>query len=84
MLLIRMETPNKGESSWTTRITDEFGVKIMASLSGMATASVENASPITSEIIKLTLAANLASLTFPAPNSMATRTLHNNKQTLET
>jgi len=75
-----METPNKSERSWTIWITDEFGVKIMASLSGMATASAENASPITNEIIKHTLAANLAPLTFPAPNSIATRTLHKNKQ----
>ena len=75
-LFKRIVDPSRTASSWTPEITDEFGVKIIANLSGMATTSEKNINPMTNDVSMHTLAANLALLTFPAPSSMATRTLY--------
>lgn len=75
MLFRRTVEASITASSRTIEITDELGVKISASLSGMAMTSVKNMSPMTEDVSMHTLAANLAPPTFPAPNSMATRTL---------
>lgn len=83
MLFRKMVEPRRNARSRTTETTDELGVKIIASLSGMAVTSAKNISPMTKDVIIQTLAANLAPLTFPAPNSMATRTLYTKNETIK-
>ena len=79
-LLRSMVKASKSESLSTASSTTALVVKMRAILLWRPMISTQKKSPITSEVVDDTMAANLAPMPFPAPSSLATRTLNKNSQ----